>query len=1121
MRLIRLLRARSSDPIDTRDGMQNRRGFPHLTGLVASGFLALALALLPASLEAQRTTSGEIRGQVVTEDGRALAEAAVVAENQETGFRRTTLTSGSGVYVLRLLPPGTYRVEVQQLGFASQAVTDVQVTVGGSTVVRFEMGERAVELEGVEVVGERRGMDVGQGSVAQLVNRQEIDELPALGRDFTDFINLSGLVSPDPGETTGGQFAIAGQRASQTNLQIDGVDANNSFFGENRGGSRIPFVFSLESIEEFQIITNGFDVEHGNYSGGIVNVITRGGTNEFQGSVYGNFQSDALTGTGFRGEDPADFEVIQFAAQASGPIIEDQLFYFFSLDGQRRREPQLPITLTRFSPEGTNPNPQAFQEMQRFVDIIGTEYGVENPAEGYAPFETTNDVLTLFGRLDWTINEDHRLSVRHNYADFENDNEFSPFFDSPFGRSRAERLQDVSHSFVTELQSVLGPNTFNVFRFQYADEDRPRLGHELRPEIALNLSNGQRIGYGGTFASFNNILEESKVQVVNNLTHQLGEHTLKLGGNFITTEIFNQFILEGAGAYSFSSLDDLENFRPSSFRRNIQEGGGIPRSTFDVVEWSLYAQDEWQVTPRLTATLGLRYDVQDFTSDPGRVIDVERAFGVPTGIAPEDTDNISPRAALVYDIDGDGTRLARAGVGYFYGRVPYVLGGNVEQTVRPVLELNCTGSIEDGDPDAPPPPVGYAGWGTRGFDNPESCAGGGGVGGVPTYTLWNDDFEFPETLKASLGYEQLLGESTRASLDLLFSESTKLYTVRNLNLRDPQFALEGEGGRRIFQPASVFDPSASDPTANSLRSRRNLEFGDVFMNFNDGRARAINATLEVDHRLNENTSLRGSYTFTRAWDNSSYSCCTASSGFSNPTVGAFGPNDVGGIGDEEKAWGRSDFARDHTFILSGFTELPYGIDLAAFWRLQSGRPWGPEVSGDLNGDGVRFNDRPFIFAPEDLPLAATGAEAEEQRERYASFLAEEDCIGDHVGGIVERNTCRFPWFNRLDMRLSRDFEVVRGQRAEFQLDLFNVFNGIGSLFCDSDDPNEDLSSGPCSWGQFVGVFGSDRNLLQVQGFDEDEQRILYSVPNTFAQEGVIGANLLMQFQARVAFRYYF
>ncbi len=1084
-----------------------------------TSFSLIALLALASPLAAQ-TTTGAIRGRILNQDGQAVESAQVTARNIDTGLTRSVISSAEGLFVIRLLPPGTYQVTTDMIGFAAEA-REVRVGIGSASTVNFDLRPEAVALTGIVVSAERPPIDAANGGVVQFVSTTEIEELPSLGRDFTDFINLSGLVAPDPGETTGGQFSIAGMRASQTSIQIDGVDANNSFFGENRGGSRIPFVFSLESLREFQIITNGFDVEHGRFGGGIVNVLTRGGTNELKGSLYGNFRNDALTASPFirdpgNPEITTDYEVQQFAASISGPIQQDKAFFFVSVDGQRRREPQLPLTRNRFAPGGEREDPVVFAEMGEFFEILENQYGIDNAAAGYEPFETTNDALTIFARVDWNLNDQHRLSLRHNFSTFNNENEWNGIFDFNYGRSRAETLEDDSHSFVTELQSVFDETSFNVLRFQFSQEKRPRQATDLRPALTVNLSNGQQARYGGSFAAFNNRLEETKFQVIDNYTRVAGDHTLKVGGNVLITNYLNQFQSpgsqnQGAGEYRFANIDDFRNFRPSSYFRPFEEGGGIARANFDVAEWAVYIQDEWQINPRLTATLGLRYDQQSFRNSPTPIVDVERAFGFRTGFAPTDGNNVSPRLSLALDIDGDGRKVLRAGAGLFYGIVPGVVGGNVLQTERPILEVNCTGSILEGDRDAPPSPRDFRNWPIDGFGNPITCADAG-ASGVPVHTLWGPDFELPEHFKANLGYETLLGSRTQVALDFLFSQSNSMYTVRNLNLREPRFTLDGEGGRQVFTPIAQFDPTG----ANSDGARRNLEFGNVLVNYNDGRARSFNLSLSGQHRLNEGVQLRGSYTWTKAWDNSPYSCCTANGGYTDTSIGIHGPNDVGGIGDFDKGWGVSDFSREHTFVVSGFAELPFGLEASAIWRSQSGRPWSVVGDEDLNGDGIRFNDRPFIFAPGNLPVAN-----EADRQVYADLLERYSCIGDYVGRIIDRNTCRFPWTHSLDMRVSKSFNTVNNQRFELQIDAFNVLNGLGRLFCDENAEDVDFTSGVCGWGRWTGVFGSDTDLLLPVGFDRNTRQILYDVNESFGTEDLLGANLLLQFQVQIGLRYHF
>ena len=1078
----------------------NRRTMRSLRAIALRSSLTLlaALAFAP-ELQAQATTTGSIRGQVIDEGGQPVSNVTVAAVNQATGFTQGAQTGDDGTYLIRLLPSGTYDVTARRIGLQPSSQPGVRVVVGTTAQVNFTLRTAAVTLTGVQIVAGAPPIDVAEAGVSQTVSEEEINNLPTLGRDFTDFIALSGLVSPDPAATTGGQFSIGGQRPSQTNIQIDGVDANNSFFGENRGGSRQPFSFSLESIREFQVITNAYDVEYGNYSGGVVNVITRSGTNQFNGSFYGNYRGDELTGKDFSGRAPIDFTAQQYSGVVDGPIVKDKLFYLLSADAQRRREPFRTVNPQFLRETG---NEDAAADLERFFTILDTLYGVENPAAGYNVFDTSDDVLALFGRLDWTINPAHRLSVRNNYTNHKNLNEA---FDFNGGISRAEGFRSKSNSFVSELNSVLRPNVFNVLRVQYSFEDRPRAGNDLRPQLMVPISGGRTVSYGGNNIAFRNSLDERKIQLINNLTVDLGAHSLKFGTNNIFANVENVFWNRGSGIYEFASLDRFAAGIPRQYTRSQRADRQVPRAEFDVAEYSVYAQDDWQVTPKLLASIGLRYDISRYGDRPGRVLEVERALGLPTGIAPYDDNNVSPRVSFTYDVFGDATNVIKLGGGLFYGRVPYVLGGNVASTEHPLLALTCAGV--GGEPDAPLPPIDYGSLSRTGEDNPFECRGGATLAGVPEYTFWSRDFELPETFKANIGYARTLDDRTTATLDVLMSSSRKLYTVRNLNLRDPQFTLDSEGGRQVFVPSSVFSPSS----AAGPERLRNTDFSNVFVNYNDGFARSLAASLRLSRRLGDSASVQASYTYTRAEDNSSYSCCTAFAGFENARIGAEGPNFVGGVGDEHRAWGPSQYVRDHTFIVSGFVRLPLAVQLSANWRLASGRPWGPEISGDLNGDGVRFNDRPFIYAPEELPVSVNpsgSTPVAEQiattRARYADYLEEHECIGDYVGQIIPRNTCRQPWFNSFDVSIRRKFPTVNGQNLALSIDLFNVLNGLNS-----------------EWGRNREVTTSARNIFAPQGYDAETGQILYTVPSGFGNQREVGTNLVQQFSAQVGLRYSF
>lgn len=1086
--------------------------------------LLIASVVTASPVQAQETT-GSIRGVVLGTGAAPVVGAVVTATNSETGLVRNATVGDDGSYVIRLLPSGVYKVSVRRIGNQPQEREGVRVSVGSTSAANFTLTDAAAQLGAVTVLGAQR-IDASDGGLKQNVSQEEIQNLPTLGRDFTDFIALSGLVSPTPEETTGGQFSIAGARPSQTNVQLDGVDANNNFFGENRGGSRIPFNFSIESVKEFQIVTNGFDVEYGNYAGGIINIISKGGTNNFRATGYSNYRGDATTANNFNGTPVNNFQAQQFAFQAEGPIIRDKLFWLVSLDGQRRREPVVPNGPGELLNDAADFERRAAQfpdsagtllgfanrargtadSLGRFFSILENQYGISNPGLAFNEFSRSDDVLTVFARLDWNINDRHRFSLRNNWSDYNNANE-----GGSGSLSQTESFQNRTNSVVGELTSSLGQRVSNVFRFQYSAEDRPRVGNDLKPQLRVNnVNTGTGYSWGGASIAFRNRLIENKVQLINNTTVDLGSHTLKFGTNNMFAHYENDFWLQGSGFFTFDNLEDLENFRPLQYTRNVRADGSPPRAVFDVQEYSAYAQDQWRVTPRLLATLGVRYDYSRFSDAPGRVIDAERAFGIETGVAPLDKNNFSPRVSLAWDRKGDATEVWRAGFGLFYGRLPAVLGSNVGLTDTPLQNLVCNGSALEGDDNAPPLVQNYRDWGASGNDNPFNCAGAAGIGGIPEFSFWTRGFEIPETYRGNFGFERQLLSRTRFSADYLFTTTSNLYTVRNVNLRAPLFSLANEGGRQVFVPADAFSPNAGAGNERLI----NTDFGNVFQNFYDGRAFSQALTFNIDQRLGNESALRASYTYVTASDNSSFSCCTSFAGWSDTRVGATGPNDIGGIGDTDKGWGPSGFVRNHTFIVSGYAPLPLGFRLSGIWRLQSGTPWGPEQGGDLNGDGLRFNDRPFIFAPDQFPVAIptsiTGSAEQaayvaERRATYRGYLEQNPCVGDFVGQIIPRNTCRQPWFNRLDLSLRNRIPTRNGQYAELSFDFFNVLNGLNK-----------------SWGRYQSVSTNRRNLMVPVSYDTENETILYNLTDFFGDNRPIGGNnLLLQFSMQAGVRYVF
>ncbi|MGH7551345.1 MAG: TonB-dependent receptor domain-containing protein, partial [Gemmatimonadota bacterium] len=646
---------------------------------------------------------------------------------------------------------------------------------------------------------------------------------------------------------------------------------------------------------------------------------------------------------------------------------------------------------------------------------------------------------------------------------------------------------------------------YNNFRFQFSYEDRPRPANNFLPEIDVEIhADAADVEYFGDGIVFRNRLEEKKLQFIDNLTWQLGEagrHTIKLGTNNIFTGIENLFWLLGTGNFNFDSLEDLENRNVDSYTRFVREDRQAPFAEFGIYEYSFYLQDEWQASDKFLLALGLRYDTDVFQDRGALAPELEAAFGLNTTVVPEDRNNISPRVAFTYDVRGDETSVVRGGAGLLYGRLPFVLHGNVMQASPALRSLFCFGAI------APEPDYDFFRQAPDGSNNPFECSEPREAD-PPEFAVWDPDMENPETWKLNLGYETIVGDGWRLSADMLYGRTEKNFNVNQLNLND-EFFRTAVDNRPVFVPAEEFP---AHDFAFQTTPRANEDIAGVYFNESTAESEAWSLSFKGAKAWDEQgLRLDGSYTFNSIFDNSSFFCCTSNEGFrTKPTAG--NPNFIGDPGDDlEGTWGHADFERQHVFILAGTFQGPWGIDVSGIWRSQSGTPWTMTADGDINGDGEEFNDRvpvfdDLLFGQVDDGEIIPGSTATEAAE-FQAFLDEDseggECLRDNLGRIAERNSCRNPWFHSVDLHLSKGFAFVDGQEVEVIADLFNVLNGL----------NED-------WGQFNAIFGSAANPLEKEGYDAATNRVIYSVNNGFGGVDPVGFNPL-QFQAQLGVRYRF
>src|SRR5215213_2244616 len=384
---------------------------PPVLARLALVCLCVALAAPAAAVFAQsQATTGDIEGRVLDPQGAVIPRASVTATNQATGLEKSATTDDEGNFRIILLPPGSYMLKASGAqGFQAVSVRNVTVTVGSETTLDIALAVGGA-TETITIIDEPPVVETGRTSIATTVNERSIQNLPINGRNFQDFSTLSPGVIRDP---RGGDLSVGGQRGTLNSLQVDGVDNNNTFFGQalGRGGVRPPYQFSEESVQEFQVNQNGFSAEFGRAGGAVVNVVTKSGTNVFHGGLFEYLRDESLNandpGTkatqarrGLPNKRPAS-RINQFGGRLGGPVIENKAFFFFTYDVQRSDIPQV-LDVPNLSAA-----PAAAQNI--LVPKLNT-------------YQVGRNQDVFLGKTDISLNQSHQLSLRYNHQDFTGQN---------------------------------------------------------------------------------------------------------------------------------------------------------------------------------------------------------------------------------------------------------------------------------------------------------------------------------------------------------------------------------------------------------------------------------------------------------------------------------------------------------------------------------------------------------------------------------------------------------------------------------------------------------------------------------------------------------------------------
>ena len=698
---------------------------------------AIALLACPPVLLAQATaTTGQIEGTITDQNGAVMPGVTVTARNVGTGLERVGITDGTGLYRLNLLPLGNYELAAQLQGFATVNRTGLVLQVGETLTVPLSMRVAAV-TETVTVTGESPIVEVTRSQRAATINETAIDTLPINGRRFQDFILLTPGAAVEP-QRNG--TSLGGQRGINTSYSIDGASYDNPFFGGIRGGERSDkaYTISQEAIQEFQVTNSGYTAEFGRSAGGVVNAVTKSGTNDVRGSAFWYFRNESMTTNDPFGRPPTDFKQHQFGGSAGGPIKKDKIHFFAAYDQQQTDIPFV-------------------------VKFNGNPAGVPRFEGQEGSFTQTNDVFTLLGRVDYQLNNANHFWVRGNRST--NTGENGIVASSPTTSTVANNAleKDNTATVVGQLSTVLSANRLNEFRAQFSREDRPREPNTLDPTFTVT-------GFGSTGrVSFLPSLEtDDRYQLIDSVTWILGAHSVRTGLDFNFTHTMQPFFLSrSAGEYRFNSLADyLTTVRTGAqVWRDFRQGYGRADVDFWQKEYAVYAQDTWKFRPNLTVNYGLRYEAQ-LEPQP----DKPNPALAGSNQIPSDTNNFGPRGGMAWDPWKDNKGAIRVNAGLFYSRTPALLiVSPITSNGQAQLQLSFT-------PTTAGAPI---------FPNILSAPPTGTTAPRSNVNIFDPDFQNPRTVQISAGIEREIFTDLTVAADFTYSNSKNLQRLFDINLAPP------------------------------------------------------------------------------------------------------------------------------------------------------------------------------------------------------------------------------------------------------------------------------------------------------------------------------------------------
>ncbi|NLM92842.1 MAG: TonB-dependent receptor [Bacteroidales bacterium] len=1039
---------------------------------------ALFLVLGANTAYSQVTTSG-MNGRVADTENLTLPGATVLATHVPSGTRYGAITDANGFFrILNMRIGGPYEITVSFVGYTTFVQSDIYLSLGQTLGLNVVLAESAEYLEGVEVVSSRYDIfDGNRMGAGTNFNDEQISALPTISRSINDYTRLT--------PQTGVGNSFAGRDGRYNNITIDGANFNNNFGLSSTnlpGGDAQPI--SLDAIEEVTVNIAPFDIRQSNFTGANINAVTRSGDNTFKGSAYTFYRDKSFNGTKV-GDSELDLEktsTYTLGARVGGPIIKDKLFFFANAEMESSSFPGIPWKPSDPA-NGINPSADDFISRTTVSDLetmrnylINTYNYDPGSYQGFGNFASEN--YKLLGRVDYNINRNHKLTLRYNYVESNNDQQVNAT-SAPLPRSTQGRIGSQSMAFekanygflntvssiTGELNSVFGNKVANKFLATYTKiRDTRSSPSEMFPFVDIYKDGDPYMSFGYELFTFDNDVINNVLTLTNNLSYFLGKHTLTAGAAFEHLYFGNSYKRYGTSYYRFASMDDFfNNAEPTAFGLTYPyEGAGDGYAELNFGWGSVYAQDEIQVFDNLKVTAGVRFELPFYFDDP---IDNDAISdltfrdndGFPetldVGSWPDPQILVSPRVGFNYDVRGDRSLQLRGGSGLFTGRLPFVWFTN-----QPTNSGTLQNTVEVNNPEV----LGNYLFNTDPHAHLNQFSLTPGSTPPGNIAVVDKDFKMPQIWRTNLAADTKLPWGDLVfTFEGLISKDINAIVQRNANQDTPTETFAGPDNRSYFVGGN-----------NGRRINDNISTAMVLDNAKEGYS--YSATFQLTKPFTQGFFGTLAYTYTITKDLTANPGSAANSAWqSNPS---YNNQNLPGLG-------YSQFSVPHRVVGAiSYNKEYFGHAGTTFSLFYSGSHQGRMsyiYSNDMNGDG---NTADLMYIPKDdseiiFVDVVSGGEvtftAAEQRAAFWAFVDQDKFLSKNKGGYAERYAGLMPWLNRWDFRILQDVFVHtnngRKHNLQISLDVLNIGNLLNS-----------------AWGirqqQVIGRY--DMTLLRFEGVNE-------------------------------------